>query len=198
MKEPFANLQSVIDQTQALADLELKSYLASLSGTEQSELIAGNVDTAVKSVLATKSTQFSNYQNQLLNADNSVTSAAYYLLRSQDLQKLAKDVDEVAAKQVSQADINKQLAGRQFEINEWSNSNKLDTLFFMQVLFISLTLTGVLLFLMMNGLLPQYLFGLFSFFIAFAAVLVLILRARFTSVKRDSRYWSKQRFNQPT
>ena len=76
MKEPFANLQSVIDQTQALADLELKSYLASLSGTEQSELIAGNVDTAVNSVLATKSTQFSNYQNQLLNADNSVTSAA--------------------------------------------------------------------------------------------------------------------------
>ena len=66
MKEPFTNLQVVIDQTQALADLELKSYLASLSASEQSELIAGNVDSAVNTVLATKSTQYSNYQNQFL------------------------------------------------------------------------------------------------------------------------------------
>ena len=198
MREPFIDVNNLITDLQSLSDLELKAYLGTLSTNQAAAFTSANKDAAVAAVTASKATNYTNASNMLLGADNSVTSAAYYLLRTQDLTNLASDVNEVTTKQVTENTINKQLADRQYEINEWSNSNKLDTLFFLQILFISLTLTAVFLFLMQNGLLPYYLFGLFSFLTVAFAVIVLIYRARFTAVKRDGRYWNKQRWDQPS
>ena len=198
MREPFIDVNNLITDLQSLSDLELKAYLGTLSTNQAAAFTSANKDAAVAAVTASKATNYTNASNMLLGADNSVTSAAYYLLRTQDLTNLASDVNEVTTKQVTENTINKQLADRQYEINEWSNSNKLDTLFFLQILFISLTLTAVFLFLMKNGLLPYYLFGLFSFLTVAFAVIVLIYRARFTAVKRDGRYWNKQRWDQPS
>jgi len=198
MREPFLDINTIITDVKSLSDLELKAYLGSLSAADASAFTAANRQAALDSVTASKATNYTNASNMLLGADNSITSAAYYLLRTQDLTNLASDVNEVTTKQATEHTINKDLADRQYEINEWSNSNKLDTLFFLQVLFISLTLTAVFLFLMKNGLLPFYLFGLFSFLTVAFAILVLIYRARFTAVKRDGRYWNKQRWGQPS
>jgi hypothetical protein len=198
MKEPFVNLSDVINSTQSLSDLELKSYLANLSSAEQAALIAQSTDGAVSAVSANKAANFTNANNALLGADNSITSAAYYLLRTQDLTNLANDMYTVTSKQATEKTVNKNLADRQYEINEWSNSNKLDTLYFLQVLFITLTFIGTLLFLQKNGMIPTYLFGLFAFLALLFAVIVLIWRWRFTAVKRDGRYWNKQRWQQPS
>jgi hypothetical protein len=198
MREPFLDVNSLITDVQSLSDLELKYYLTSLTPEQRTTFINNGITTAIDSVSASKATNYNNASKMLLGADNSVTSAAYYLLRTEDLTNLATDLNEVTTKQVTENTINKQLADRQYEINEWSNSNKLDTLFFLQVLFISLTLTAVFLFLMQNGLLPYYLFGLFSFLTVAFAVIVLIYRARFTAVKRDGRYWNKQKWGQPS
>ena len=198
MREPFIDVNNLITDLQSLSDLVLKAYLGTLSTNQAAAFTSANKDAAVAAVTASKATNYTNASNKLLGADNSVTSAAYYLLRTQDLTNLASDVNEVTTKQVTENTINKQLADRQYEINEWSNSNKLDTLFFLQILFISLTLTAVFLFLMQNGLLPYYLFGLFSFLTVAFAVIVLIYRARFTAVKRDGRYWNKQKWGQPS
>ena len=198
MREPFLDVNTLITDLQSLSDLELKAYLSTLSAADRSTFVQGNITTAVNKVTDSKATNYTNASKMLLGADNSVTSAAYYLLRTEDLTNLATDLNNVTTKQVTENTINKQLADRQYEINEWSNSNKLDTLFFLQVLFISLTLTAVFLFLMKNGLLPYYLFGLFSFLTVAFAVIVLIYRARFTAVKRDGRYWNKQKWGQPS
>ena len=198
MREPFLDVNDLITDLQSLSDLELKAYLSTLSANDRNTFVQGNITTAVNKVTDSKATNYTNASKMLLGADNSVTSAAYYLLRTEDLTNLATDLNDVATKQVTENTINKQLADRQYEINEWSNSNKLDTLFFLQILFISLTLTAVFLFLMQNGLLPYYLFGLFSFLTVAFAVIVLIYRARFTAVKRDGRYWNKQRWDQPS
>ena len=198
MREPFLDVNALITDVQSLSDLELKYYLTSLNDSQRTAFINNGITSAIDSVSASKATNYTNASKMLLGADNSVTSAAYYLLRTEDLTNLATDLNDVATKQVTENTINKQLADRQYEINEWSNSNKLDTLFFLQILFISLTLTAVFLFLMQNGLLPYYLFGLFSFLTVAFAVIVLIYRARFTAVKRDGRYWNKQRWDQPS
>ena len=198
MREPFLDVNTLITDLQSLSDLELKAYLSTLSAADRSTFVQGNITTAVNKVTDSKATNYTNASKMLLGADNSVTSAAYYLLRTEDLTNLATDLNNVTTKQVTENTINKQLADRQYEINEWSNSNKLDTLFFLQILFISLTLTAVFLFLMQNGLLPYYLFGLFSFLTVAFAVIVLIYRARFTAVKRDGRYWNKQKWGQPS
>jgi len=198
MREPFIDVNALIADVKSLSDLELKAYLATLSTAERTAFAQQNITSAINNVTNSKKTNYNNASKMLLGADNSVTSAAYYLLRTEDLTNLATDLNNVTTKQVTENTINKQLADRQYEINEWSNSNKLDTLFFLQILFISLTLTAVFLFLMQNGFLPYYLFGLFSFLTVAFAVIVLIYRARFTAVKRDGRYWNKQRWDQPS
>lgn len=192
--ENFTSVGELIENATALADMELKAYLSSLSSSQQQQFIAENINGVVTNVKANKEMRYKEAANQLLNADNSITAAGYYLTRTADLNDLAGDINEVAAKQANAATINKDITSRQYEINEWANSNKLDTLFFMQVLFISLTLTGTLYFLFLNGLVPSYIFGLFVFLIFIAAVSTLIFRARYTNVVRDPRYWNRRSF----
>jgi hypothetical protein len=194
MKEPFVNLGQLIEQAKLSGDMELQAYLASMSSSQQSEFTASNINDAITSVQNVKQQQFSNMVDQVVGADNSITSAAYYLARTSDLKDMTNDIDAVAAKQLSTSDINNNLVGRQYEINEWANFNKLDTLYFMQVLFICLSFISFVLFLKSNNYISHYLFTLLSFLSAVVAIFSLITRARYTNVVRDSRYWHKARF----
>lgn len=83
---------------------------------------------------------------------------------------------------------------RQYEINEWSSNNKLDTLFFYQILLISLTLTAPLLYLNKNGLISSTVFYGVTGIIAIAVILTLIVRYQYTVGSRDLRYWNRRRF----
>jgi len=194
MKEPFVDLNSLIDQTTILADMELQAYLASMGKNQKNDFIASNVTDAIDNVKAAKSRRFADMADQVAGADNNITSAEYYLARTSDLLNLTGDVDDVAIKQLSTSDINKDLAGRQYEINEWANFNKLDTLYFLQVLFIVLTFNSFILFLKFNGLVSSSLFAMMAVISGLVAVFALVMRARYTAVMRDSRYWHKARF----
>ena len=194
MKEPFVTIDKLIDQTKIIGDMELQAYLTSLGNSQKSEFINSNISDTINAVSASKSSKYSDLMDQVTGADNNVTSAAYYLARTRDLTDLAKDVDNVTKAQLGVSELNKDLGLRQGEINEWSNYNKLDTLYFLQILFISLSLVGILAFLLLNGSINQGLFTFLSYTIAVIAALVLLLRWRYTRVARDSRYWHKARF----
>ena len=81
---------------------------------------------------------------------------------------------------------------RQGEINEWQAQNKLDTLFFLQTLFVYFCIAVVALYLRQSGILPNTalyiilgLFGLIVFFI-------LWNRSSYTVTSRDKRYWNRR------
>jgi len=97
----------------------------------------------------------------------------------------------------SQADdlrVNNISAKRQYEINEWTSNNKLDTLFFYQLLLITLTITAPLLYLNKNGLLPSAAFYGITGVLGIAVVLTLLIRYQYTIGARDLRYWNRRRF----
>lgn len=194
MKEPFVDIETLIQQTSLLSDMELQSYLAGLSETQRTEFVLSNVQGAVDSVKSQKTTKFNDLFDQAIGADNNVTSTAYYIGRTKDLTDFADDVDDMMVNQLNATDVNAGLAARQNEINEWSNFNKLDTLYIMQILFVSLSFVGILAFLLSNGTISQALFAFVSYFIAAIAVLMLIIRWRYTNVARDGRYWHKAKF----
>jgi|Laugrespbdmm15sn_2_1035079.scaffolds.fasta_scaffold06133_2 hypothetical protein len=194
MKEPFVDLETLIQQTTLLSDMELQSYLAGLSESQKTEFVVSNVKGAVDSVKQQKSTKFNDLFDQMIGADNNVTSTAYYIARTKDLTDFADDVDDMMVNQLNATDVNAGLAARQNEINEWSNFNKLDTLYIMQILFVSLSFIGILAFLLSNGTITQALFAFVSYFIAAIAVVMLIIRWRYTNVARDGRYWHKAKF----
>jgi hypothetical protein len=193
MKEPFANLDTLIEQTKLLSDMELQSYLVSL-GSDKTTFMSSNVDSTISSVNANKSAKFQDLLDQTTGADNNIVSSAYYLARTKDLNNITKDFDEITSKQLTDTEINGKIAGRQNEINEWENSNKLDTLYIMQILFISLSMAGIFAFLLTKGIISSALFGFLSYSIAAMSVVMIIIRWRYTNVARDTRYWHKARF----
>jgi hypothetical protein len=194
MKEPFVNLDILIEQTSLLSDMELQAYLASLSESQKTEFVGSNVVGAIDSVKAQKSSKFNDLFDQMLGADNNITSAAYYIGRTRDLTDFAKDVDDLMVKQLNVTDINTGLAHRQHEINDWANFNKLDTLYIMQILFVSLSFVGILAYLLSTGTIAHPLFAFLCYSIAAVSILMLIIRWRYTNVGRDGRYWHKARF----
>jgi hypothetical protein len=190
------SLSEKISTASQAADIEMSEFLKNMSESERSTYAGQNMTDAINRVKAAKSDRFQYLSEDLTGADNNITSTAYYITRTQDLTELATDVDEVAAKQVSTSVINTDLIKRQKEINEWANSNKLDTLFFLQVLFLTLTFISSMVFLNSRGLISSYLLNLFIVLSSAFAVFILITRARYTSVLRDGRYWNKLRFGQ--
>ena len=112
---------------------------------------------------------------------------------------MASDSDKLYDHLKSQSDNLQVLntnAKRQYEINEWTSNNKLDTLFFYQLLLITLSITAPLLYLNKNGLLPSPAFYGIVGVLGIAVVLTLIVRYQYTIGSRDLRYWNRRRFAQ--
>jgi hypothetical protein len=186
------SLASRINDAQVAGDLELTSYIGELSDkTGYASETAGNAIDKIKSL---KQDRFNYLSQDLTGADNNIISTAYYLTRTKDLTDMASDIDKVAVRQLETSDINGNIVNRQNEINEWAHNNKLDTLFFLQILFLCLTFVSGLYFMNHNGLISNYLLNLCLVLSVAFAVYVLISRARYTMVRRDSRYWSKLRY----
>ena len=87
-----------------------------------------------------------------------------------------------------------QLAKRQFEVNEWTSGNKLDTLFFFQLLFISLMILAPIFYYHRLGIIPGGAFYGIVSLIVLALLLTIIIRSRYTEVIRDYRFWNRRRF----
>ena len=189
-------IASTISDASNAADIEMTAFLQGLGDAERGTYIGNNIQTVIDKVGAAKNDRFQYLSEDMTGTDNNITSTAYYVQRTGDLKSMAEDIDSVAAKQVSASSINSSLINRQEEINEWSNSNKLDTLFFLQVLFLTLTFISSMVFLNSRGLISSYLLNLFIVLSSAFAVFVLITRARYTSVLRDGRYWNRIRFGQ--
>jgi hypothetical protein len=84
---------------------------------------------------------------------------------------------------------------RQYEINEWTVSNKRDTLFVLQLLFVALCLGGVLTGLYKGSMIGGGLYGMLSTIIIIIVVFTIVRRTQYTNFTRDNRYWNRMRFD---
>jgi hypothetical protein len=83
---------------------------------------------------------------------------------------------------------------RQGQINEWQAQNKLDTLFFLQILFLFFVVTVLMLYLRRYQILPAV-----SFYILESVALLIVLgvlwsRSTYTARSRDNRFWNRRYF----
>jgi hypothetical protein len=184
-----------ININQIIDDLNLTRILSSLSYNDRTTFTNNLIGTTVTDVDNSFTDSLTSSRRNLVSLDNIITSDAYYLTRTKDLDGLANDLDLKVRDQILPAKINQDLISRQSEINEWANSNKLDTLFFFQILFISLMISSILCYFLSIRLINESLFTLLTYFITFLATFILLIRWRYTSVVRDSRYWNKARFD---
>jgi hypothetical protein len=194
--EGFDNLADYTRLTRIFSDLQQQAFLSDRASS--SDTIANNIQKTKDAVLNEKKNMVRQLSGEIAAADTNLVNTAYYLSRSKDLVNLATDVTKVASDQINVSSINKNLTSRQNEINEWSNYNKLEILYFMQIIFISLSLIGILAYLLSISYISSSLFWTVVSVIFVIDLLIIVLKSRFTTMNRDGRYWHKMRFaNQP-
>lgn len=81
---------------------------------------------------------------------------------------------------------------RQGEINEWQAQNKLDTLFFLQILFLFFSVMVILLYLRQGKVLSATSVYSVIGFLLLVVIAVLWNRISYTNISRDTRYWNRR------
>jgi hypothetical protein len=120
-------------------------------------------------------------------SDKSYTNA-YLLSRNQTVSDLASQITAMNKR----ASAGRDTFQRQGEINEWEAQNKLDTLFFFQILFLFFTVAVVLLYFRQQGTLPSG-----AVYIVLGVLLIIVIgvfwnRATYTGKSRDKRFWNRR------
>lgn len=112
------------------------------------------------------------------------------LSRNQSLQSLASQTAAENEKITTSGA--RDTYSRQGEINEWQAQNKLDTLFFLQTLFIFFAFVVVLLYFRKAGTLTNTPFYIFLGVALLIVIGILWNRASYTMNYRDQRYWNRR------
>jgi len=183
-------------QATMLADLALQSYLA--ESTVRNVNAPGDIDTAVSKVMANKASVVNDLSSQSDIIDKNIIHALYYYIRNTDLSNVTSQVNSSTTKQAAVAEANKGLSKRQYEINEMANNGKLEILYFMQIIFVSLSFIGIIAYLFSISYITGGLFWTLVTTTVILNIIIIVFKTRYSMFSRDSRYWDKMRFvNQP-
>jgi hypothetical protein len=192
----MSNLDTVIDYTKLFQDVELATALQQLRNnpSELQQFLQNQQDTIYKNVTTQKDDSFQKVYGDLQRALDANEAMLMYNKRSGEVDSMYEQLYNEKKKEVNDLQFNKDLAGRKYEMNQWTIGNKDDTLFVYSMLFIGLS--AALLFsglwkagVIGTGLLAAILGGLILVF-----VLTVVIRAQYTNVLRNKRYWDRKIF----
>jgi hypothetical protein len=140
----MGNLQSVTDLTRLVQDVQYTTALRGMTETEKQNYFDTQKQELLGDILKDREGTF---QKTFVDANrnNSIQhSLFFYQQRNRDLQNMGDILKNQNESAIGTTKFNNQLATRQYEINEWTYNNKLDTLFVFQILFVTLVLTASL------------------------------------------------------
>lgn len=191
-------MQQSINDILRLQDVELANAMTELKNdpAKLSDFISQRKGELYNSVSKEHSDNYEKVYGDLIRSGDTIKNITYYHVRNKDLHNLQDSILNSAENNAQAAVYDSQIAKRQFEINEWTSENKRDTLFFMQLALIGLTLVAPLLYITRIGLMPYSVFSGLSFLILVALVLTFVVRYQYTNVWRDMRFWNRRRFPQ--
>lgn len=141
-------------------------------------------------MMTSQTTNFVNTMNASDAQSQQMLTYGVLLSRNESLKSLA---DETTKSNLSVATGGtKDTYARQGEINEWQAQNKLDTLFFLQTLFIFFAFMVVMLYFRKAGTLTTVPFYIFLGVALLILIGILWNRASYTMNYRDQRYWNRR------
>jgi hypothetical protein len=163
-----------------------QAIIASL-GTSANSAVnrAGIIGTITSGELSSLNQSF----NSAEGSGQNVLTYAMMMSRNKTIDSIASDLTVRNLKMGSGL---KDTFTRQGEINEWQAQNKMDTLFFLQILFLFFTLLVVLVFFRKYDIIPSYVFNSLVIFALVIVIGVLWNRSSYTSMSRDKRLWNRR------
>jgi hypothetical protein len=181
-------------------DLERLQFSKNLRSDPQqySAYVQERVQTLTDEVFNRKRAAFQKAHIDLARYMDMDHNANFYKARSGDVDRLTDGIgaNNDRIKQALARD--KDVSRRQFEINEWYNYNKLETLFFLQVFFIVSLLMAIIIFLQKNGTLTGSMAGLLTTLLFLVVAGLGVYRYYYTRRVRDTRLWHRRYFEKAT
>ena len=130
-------------------DLERMKFAQDLRAnpSDYNAYVNTRVDELTTEIFNRKRTAFQKAHIDLGRYMDMDHNANYYKARSGDVDRLTSVLAENNARVAQTLERDRDLSRRQFEINEWYNYNKLETLFFLQVFFMASLAMAIVVFL---------------------------------------------------
>jgi len=191
---------SVSDAALMLQNLERMQFSRELQNNpnQYNQYVRGRIDEMTDEVANRKRTAFQKAQIDLGRYMDMDHNANYYKTRSGDVVRLTDMMDAANRRVLNDVERDKSISKRQFEINDWYNYNKLETLFFLQVFFISALLLASIIYLNKNGAITSTLSGLLTTIIVLVVGGLGVYRYYYTNRVRDPRLWNRRYFGPAT
>jgi hypothetical protein len=187
-------LSEMIKSASTAQDVELASAIGNLSPANVTTYLNTHASSLRDRVSQEHSDNFQKTYSDMVRSGNTIKNVIHYYERNEDLKATQDAILARARAEANNAQYDNQTSKRQFEINEWTANNKLDTLFVLQLLFIGLTLLVPLLYLNRIGILPSSAYYGVSLIVLIAIILTFVVRLQYTSQTRDLRFWNRRRF----
>ena len=190
------SLQKNIQDALNAQDVELANALNGMKAdpSKLSDFISTRKADLYNTVSREHSDSFQKVFGDLQRSSDTTKNILYYHVRNKDLDSLQQQIFDNTKVSADNATYDSQVAKRQFEVNEWTVGNKQDTLFFLQMLFIGLTLTAPLLYMNRGGMIPSAVFYGVMGLVIVAIILTMVVRAQYTNKTRDQTFWNRRRF----
>jgi hypothetical protein len=167
------------------------------AGYDFSIVSRGTYDVATANQIKSEATGYQNDEfkavfSPSLTTSDSAVNTGRLVGRNASLSQLSEQITQVNAGQQNESNATAETNTRQGEINEWEAQNKLDTLFFLQILFLYFSAVVILLYLRQGKIL-----GTTSVYGGIGGLLLVVIgvlwnRVSYTNLSRDSRYWNRR------
>ena len=187
-----ANVQNLTQ----LSEAQLALYTSTTSPQARSLSASGAIDNTASQIFSQFDLTYNNAYDKLKNSAIGNEKSYYFGTRTTDLKDMQNDILDSVTSQVNTNIQNDSFAKRQYEINEWANSDKLDTLFVFQFVFLSLMLMAFLGYLWKINILTSGFLYFIGFIVLIINIIVIVIRSKYTRLLRNTRYWNKRKFNQ--
>lgn len=190
----MASLDQIIDTTQLLQDVETSQALQQMDPQSLQRYLQNAQDGLYRDVTQSKDGAVQKAYGDLEQASTTQHAIFYYQQRNQDLSNIQGQVYQDRKGNADAVVHDRDLAKRQYEMNQWETSSKLDTLFVYQQLLIILCAVIVMSYLWNQNIISPYVFFGMLFVLVCIFVFTIVDRAQYNNTLRDGRYWSQRLF----
>jgi hypothetical protein len=194
----MSNLDQIIDYTKTFQDVELATAVGQLkqNPTQLQQFLQSQQGKVFTDVVKQKDSTFQKVYGDLSRATKAQEAIAILDKRNKELANIQNKIYENQQNSANATTDDKNLAGRKYEMNQWSIGNKSDTLFILSMLFIVLSSLILLITLWRLSLISGSLSGSLAALFIIIFISTVIMRAQYTNLYRDKRYWNRNTFNQ--
>lgn len=176
-------------------DAAIAAELATLRANGKlGEYLQNNQQAILNDLMITKDNNMLKVHGDMARALDGQKNTFYYYQRNKDLLDLGDIPLKRLQKDAENATYDHHNAKRQYEINQWTSGNRMDTLFGYQVIFLAVTLLAIFTGLWRLGFITTGLLSFLTFALIAVVVLTFVIRVQYSTYRRNKRYWNKRDF----